>query len=337
MPQQWEPGTQYDYDSVVIYEGVAYKIIQPHRSQGDWAPPNTPALWGRMQDQSCAGGGGGGHHHHHEGQHQWGEQQQQQQQQQQPQQQQYQYGGQGGQGGQGGAAPQAQATDQEKQTNWYDLTDERKKQLELGGGLLAGAGLLAGGFAAFQGHKKGQEEQKAQAWALSNWLQDAQARAQAFRKDGPRGPYTWVLTNGKNFPQGAIEGGREKDGKVLYISRAYWEGGVHIGKAGKHLGKGAVIGYAGKEVELDTYEILLGDTQRVRWVTKSDNDFSPQAAVEGGREADGTPLLIAQAYYKGGTHPGKYSDKLAGACIAYGNSEEVIKQDYRILILNPQK
>jgi len=332
MVQQWEPGTQYDYDSVVIYEGVAYKIIQPHRSQGDWAPPNTPALWGRMQDQSCAGGGGhhGGHHHGGEGQ-QWQQQQQQQQQQQPPQQQQFQYGS----GGQGGDSAAAQPTEQEKKTNWYDLDDERKKQLELGGGLLAGAGLLAGGFAAFNSHKKGKEDQKADAWAMSNWLQDAQSRAAAFHRTGPQGPYTWVLTHGKDIPRGAIVGGQEDntDDKILYIARAYYEGGVHLGKAGRHLQKGAVIGYGGKEIEIDTYEVLLGDNSKCKWVAKSDNNFSPQAAVEGGREADGTPLLVAQAFYKGGTQPGKYSDKLGGACIAYGGKEEVIKKDYRILIV----
>jgi len=327
MVQQWEPGTQYDYDSVVIYEGVAYKIVQPHRSQGDWTPPQTPALWGRMQDQSCAGGGGGGHHHHHEKEGQnWDQQGQQQQPQQQPQygQQQPQYGG--------GAPPQP--TEEERKTNWLDLSDERKKQLEIGGGLVAGLGLLGGGLAAFQAHKKGQEEQKADAWALSNWIHDAQARAAAYHRDGPRGPYTWVLTNGKNFPQGAIEGGREKNGNVLYIARVFHEGGVHVGKAGDHLDKGAVIGYGGKEVEVDTYEILLGDTSKVKWVSVSDSTFSPQAAVEGGKEANGTTLFIAQAYYEGGTHPGKYSNGMKGACIAYGKNEKVIKDNFRILILN---
>lgn len=324
MVQQWEPGTQYDYDAVVVYENVAYKIIQPHRSQGDWIPPQTPALWGRMQDQSCAGGGGGGGHHHghHEGQQNWDQQGQQPQQ---PQQSQPQYGG---------APASAQPTEEERKTNWLDLSDERKKQLEIGGGLVAGLGLLGGGLAAFQAHKKNQEEHKADAWALSNWLQDAQARAAQFRPDRPSGPYTWLLTHGKNFPPGAIEGGREKNGNVLYIARVFHEGGVHIGKAGEHLRLGAVIGYGGKEVEVDTYEILLGDTSRVKWVARSDQSFSPQITVQGGKEADGTVLYVAQAYYEGGTHPGKYSDKMKGACIAYGSSEKVIKDHFMILVLN---
>jgi len=330
MVQPWEPGTQYEYGSVVLFEGVAYKIIQPHRSQGDWTPPATPALWGRMQDQSCAhqddGHGCGDDHNHGHHEHQ--------QQQQQPQQPQYSYGG--GGGGYSGAplpTPDVKPTEEEKKKNWWDLDDQRKTQLEIGGGLLAGAAALGGGYAIYKHHQKSEEQHKAETWALSNWLNDAKARTDAFRQHGPRGPYTWVLTNGKNIPQGAVEGGREKNGSVLYIARAYYMGGVHIGKAGRHLGKGAVIGYDDEEVEIDTYEILLGDTSKVKWAAKSDNDFRPQAAVEGGKEADGTPLLIAQAYYEGGTHPGKYSDKLGGACIPYGGKEKVVKKDYRILIL----
>ena len=55
--------------------GAKYKIIQPHTSQSDWLPPNTPALSGRVPD---------GEHH------------EQQQQQQQPTPPQYSYGGQQG-------------------------------------------------------------------------------------------------------------------------------------------------------------------------------------------------------------------------------------------------
>lgn len=107
---------------------------------------------------------------------------------------------------------------------------------------MGGAALLAGGFAAFQHHKKGQEQDKAEAWAVSNWLQDAKQRTADFNARGPQGPTTWVrelfsyraiahrLTNwpqilvqGTSIPRGAIEGGREKDGTPLYIARCYYE------------------------------------------------------------------------------------------------------------------
>lgn len=53
----------------------------------------------------------------------------------------------------------------------------------------------------------------------------------------------------------------------------------------------------------------------LRWVDASGRlnvsslGFRP---VEGGREADGTPLYIAEAPHNGAVHPGKASEKLDG-------------------------
>jgi len=352
MVSCWEPGTQYDYGCVVEYCGAQYKIIQPHRSQGDWTPDNTPALWGRIPD---GGHYGEGHHdqqyggYGQQGQHgQYGQQGQygggygygqdekhssggyqygsgQQQPQQQQQQQHYNYGG-GSAGGQP-SKPQGE----------HGWLHEHKTELEIGGGLLAGAALLAGGVAAYHHHQKKEEEVKGGAWAEQNWRNEASARTAEFYRTGPRGPFTWVMTKGKEIPQGAIEGGRDSDkhNSPLYICRAYHEGGIHIGKAGRSLGKGAVIGWGSKEHEKDTYEILIGDSRAVRWVDSHGHlqlhSLGAQP-VEGGREKDGTPLYICQAPYKGGTHPGKTSPTFNGGVIAWGGKEEIVK-NYRVLVL----
>jgi hypothetical protein len=63
-------------------------------------------------------------------------------------------------------------------------------------------------------------KKKADTWALQNWIHDAQIRAQEFHHYGSPNPVTWVLTNGKNIPPGAIEGGCDQ-GHTLYIARAY--------------------------------------------------------------------------------------------------------------------
>lgn len=324
MAQDWEPGTQYNYGDVVCYNGHEYKIIQPHRSQGDWTPDVTPALWGRMQDHH----GGGGHH---------GGQQQQQH---------------PPPGGANYGADQStndpnkkwnehtqqtvEIHDHEKEKNWYDIPPERRKEIEIGGGLLAGAAALAGGYMAYNHHQKGEEDKKADAWGLQNWLSDAQARAQRFRQNGPEGPVSWVLTNGKNIPNGAIVGGRDTNGDDLWIARAYCQGGVHPGKAFHNSRKGAVTSYGGKEVEVDTYEVLVGNQQAVRWVGQRGhlnlNALGGQP-VEGGRDQDGSILYVARAPYKDGTHPGKISDKLKGACIAYGD-DEVLVETYEVLVYN---
>ncbi|KAJ7675116.1 hypothetical protein B0H17DRAFT_1161714 [Mycena rosella] len=307
--QYWEPGTLYSAGSVIEYEGHRYKIIQPHTSQSDWAPNLTPALWGRMDDHD-----GGEYQQQHHGGQQYGGQQQ--------------FGGQqhGGHHGH---------SDSEKHHS-----EGHGEDRPIGGGLLAGAALLAGGYAAFKGHEKNEEEKKAQTWALQNWIHDAEARTAQFRQYGPRSPATWILNHGKNIPQGAIAVGQEHSW-TLYICRAFYEGFsnrdahglLEVGKASDAFQKGGVIGFKHDEIHVDTYEILVGDINGLRWVDASGRldvsglGFRP---VEGGREADGTPLYIAEAPHKGAVHPGKASEKLDGAYIPYDGGETNVKS-YRVL------
>ncbi|KAH7926685.1 carbohydrate-binding module family 12 protein [Leucogyrophana mollusca] len=324
MVELWQPGTQYDLGSVVIYEGAEYKIIQAHRSQSDWTPPATPALWGRMQ--------GGGHHHpHHGASGQWGGDCQPQQpapsyNEKPPQQQPYQQPSQ----------PSVQTTHEERKKHWYDLDDNRKKELEIGGGLLAGLAAAGAGYYAYKEHGKNEEEKKAHLWSLNSWITEAQTRTAQFRNGQYNGPVAWVWNEGKNIPSDAIEGGNER-GQPLYICRAYYEGGLLIGKASSVFKKGAVIGYKKEEIQLDKYEILVGNPNAVRWVTTSgvvDVRSLGYPPVEGGREPEGAVIHIAQAPYHGAVHPGKacavYGD---GAFIPYDSTEKKVKE-YAVLCYN---
>ncbi|KAF7979886.1 hypothetical protein HWV62_40673 [Athelia sp. TMB] len=284
MVDQWQPGVQYDYGSVVEFECNTYRIIQPHRSQNDWTPPVTPALWGRIPAE------------HHESAPQqpnnpekgWNEQ----------------------------PTTHVEPHHEERQKQWYDLDDQRKKQLEVGGGLLAGVALLGGGFALYQHHQKSEED----------------ARTAAFYQNGPQGPVTWVLAHGKQIPKDAIVGG-EDSGHTLYICRAFQDGGIQLGKASNWFQKGAVIGYSNEEIQLDTYEILIGDPNAVRWVDVM-GDFDPNALgarpVEGGKENNGSPLYIAQAPIHGSVTPGKIRQDFGGAFVPYGGKEHKVKE-YRVL------
>ncbi|KAJ8507105.1 hypothetical protein ONZ45_g10488 [Pleurotus djamor] len=325
MPDLWQPGTQYNYNDEVHYNGANYKIIQPHRSQGDWTPDVTPALWGRMQ------GGGGGHSGGHGGDHQ----QQQQQQQQQPYQSDYKPPPASAQTGYGGQHPSQSVDikDDEKEKNWYDLDEDRRKQIAVGGGLLAGAAAIGAGFFAYKKHKKDEEEEKALQWGLQNWLRGAQERSQQFKQYGPQSAATWVLVQGTNIPDSAVFVGQEKSWK-MYPCRAFVDGGIMLGKASKDFKKGAVIGYENEEHHFDTYEVLLGDMNGLKWVnTYGKLNVASLGArpVEGGKENDGTPLYVARAPIKDGSLiPGKASEKLEGAYIPYGDKEKNVK-NYEVL------
>ncbi|KAJ7594728.1 carbohydrate-binding module family 12 protein [Mycena floridula] len=314
MTQYWEPGTQYNTGDIVEFEGHRYKIIQPHRSQSDWTPNITPALWGRLSDGSSNHGSEhhGGQHYGSENRHEQHEQPYQQPpvQNEQP----------------------VQISHEERKTHWYDLDDKRKKELEVGGGLLAGIAAIGAGYAAYRHHEKSEEEKKAQVWALSNWLHEAQQRADDFYRNGLRGPAQWVLTEGKNIPAEAIVVGQEKSW-TLYICRAFHEGSLQIGKASPAFEKGAVIGYGHDEIHFDKYEILVGNMQGLRWeeihgrLNVNNLGYRP---VDGGHEADGTILYIAEAEYHGAVHPGKASEKWDVAFIPYDGDEKEVKP-YKVL------
>ncbi|KAG8683114.1 hypothetical protein FRC08_014523, partial [Ceratobasidium sp. 394] len=222
----------------------------------------------------------------------------------------------------------------EKQKNWYDIDPERRKQLEIGGGLLAGAALLGGGFLAYKKHKEHEEDRKADAWACQNWVTEAQGRTRQYHESGAQEPAHWVLTHGIQIPQGAFVGGQEHDGTPLYVARAFFEGGVHPGKVSPNFKKGAIIGWGGDEIEVENYEVLIANPQAVRWAESSEK-FNIQSLgarpVEGGYEADKTPLFIVQAPYKNGTHPGKTSEKLGNADITYGGNEKRV-DTFRVLV-----
>lgn len=312
MTQYWEPGTQYNYNDVVEYEGHRYKIIQPHRAQGDWAPPNTPALWGRLQDQDSG-------NQNHQPNQALGHQQQQQQQQSQPQ--------------QNWNSDNKEDPKKEAQKNWYDLDDDTKKSLAVAGGLGTGLALLGGAYYAHQKHKEDGEAEKAQAFQLQNWVQAAKQTTNRFLEQGPTGPYAWILSDAiyqrPDLKGQAIFAG-EEDGNRLVIARAPHRGGLQVGKA--ILGQHATIGFKHDAIEVKTYEFLVGNMQALRWVPQQGRpNLGSHKPVEGGNEDDGSPLFIARAKYRGDVIPGKSSPSLDGAYITRGDDEERAKE-YEILV-----
>lgn len=44
----WAVGVDYAVGNRVTFEGVTYQCQIAHRSQADWTPPATPALWIRI-------------------------------------------------------------------------------------------------------------------------------------------------------------------------------------------------------------------------------------------------------------------------------------------------
>lgn len=135
-----------------------------------------------------------------------------------------------------------------------------------------------------------------------------------------------LLTNG-----GVVQGGAEADGKPLYVGRGEHKKGIHIGKVSPQYG-GLLIGYGGKEIKLKKYQVLCGDASQLRWVECEGNNF-PQGwtLVEGGKEADNTPLYIAKAHYRGGQHVGKSGPHLKMGASFSCDGKEINTPNYSVL------
>ena len=80
-----------------------------------------------------------------------------------------------------------------------------------------------------------------------------------------------------------------------------------------------------RRLQLGKFEVLVGDKRAVRWVDyrgRIELDKLPGRPVEGGREADGSPLFIAQAHHNNAIVPGKCGPTLPAAFVPYANDEK---------------
>lgn len=170
-----------------------------------------------------------------------------------------------------------------------------------------------------------QEIEKEELWRTEGqecgregWLESARKRTEYYSSSlGLRPLFQWRLHTPQSgpLPATALPIGYEGDGAPLFAARAWHEGGLHLGKAGPHLFRGAAISYAGAEITMDTYEVLCGPSREdggggtlLKWMmfrhgeTCGVNGWQP---VEGGREKNGEALFISKGDWERGQHPGK--------------------------------
>ncbi|KAJ1655313.1 hypothetical protein IWQ61_004915 [Dispira simplex] len=143
--------------------------------------------------------------------------------------------------------------------------------------------------------------------------------------------FHWVPASNGSIPPNAVQGGRERDGKPLYIARQFYKGGLHPGKAAPHL-DGCYIAYNGKEVQVKDYEVLCGPATALKWaacqgaINFAGTNVRP---VVDCNEADGEPLYIAKTRYDGGEQIGKAGAHLRnGMVFGYADKERSAEEYY---------
>jgi len=149
--------------------------------------------------------------------------------------------------------------------------------------------------------------------------------------------YGFVNGSPSGVPPNSMLCGTDDDGGELYIARSIGQlPGLQLGKARPDGwgGNGCLISYAGKEVAVQTYQVLFmnGGGWGGNWVNASGGSI-PDGAVALGCELDGTPLFAAktnQGAVGSGIQLGKVRHGFQGAYIPY-NGNEVVVTDYWVL------
>ncbi|KAJ2055322.1 hypothetical protein IW146_005946 [Coemansia sp. RSA 922] len=152
-------------------------------------------------------------------------------------------------------------------------------------------------------------------------------------RSGPNRGIQWVSASDGFIPDRAVQGGVEKDGAPLFVARAMYKGGLHPGKAGRHIENGGcAIGFGHKEVNVREYQVLCGDASQLYWV-KQDGPLSIKGfkPVEGGHEDSGEPLYIAKTMTEGSQQLGKCAPHIKkGMSYPYGH-KELTTENYMVL------
>ena len=65
----------------------------------------------------------------------------------------------------------------------------------------------------------------------------------------------WINASNGDIPSGAVEGGRQSNGEVLYIGRAQYMGSLAIGKVHRSH-RVLYVSFGGNEVPISQYEVL---------------------------------------------------------------------------------
>lgn len=140
----------------------------------------------------------------------------------------------------------------------------------------------------------------------------------------------WVPGSGSSVPSNAVPGGVDR-GTRLYVARASHAGSLVPGKLHPTY-KNVYVSYGGNEhAKGSGYEILTGEG--FQWKA-AENGRVPQGAVQGGREANGTPLYVARAKVDGVDSIGKVNTTHNSCYLPYGGKEHSVKR-YEVLVHVP--
>jgi hypothetical protein len=155
---------------------------------------------------------------------------------------------------------------------------------------------------------------------MRHWRVLAAAAAAALLWAGAAaaGPVEWVPARQGRVPSGAVAAG-EAQGRTLYVCKADYKNGEHVGKV---FDRACYIGWGGEEVKLSRFRVLVA-RDGMQWVSPRRQPRHPV-----GGQARGQRLLVCRTRYRDGVHYGK---EYQGRCHIGWGGREVAVEDYDLL------
>jgi len=162
-------------------------------------------------------------------------------------------------------------------------------------------------------HKREYEEKQQQAQNIMN----QQSKAMMDNV-----PYKWVPYTGV-MPQNAIGISNHLD-KTFFVARASLQNGIHPGYADQFNSR-CFVGFGGKEVICEKFEVLICDPDRYHWVPCNDPDNINGNPVIGGYDRDRSPFYVCKCLRENVAYFGKTSPNSSCALYSYGDKEHELK------------
>lgn len=121
--------------------------------------------------------------------------------------------------------------------------------------------------------------------------------------------------------------GHDADGSKIYVGRAFYEGdNIPVKVCPAH--QSAYLAYAGREVSVSNYEVLVGFG--FTWVSSGGGQV-PGSAVATGTQSDGEPLYVGRAHFQGTLTPGKVQTSHSCLYLPFGGVEHSVTE-YEVLV-----
>ncbi|GAB0096665.1 natterin-4 [Sergentomyia squamirostris] len=140
--------------------------------------------------------------------------------------------------------------------------------------------------------------------------------------------WQWIGAGAPVNTEILVRAGRDADGSIIYVGRAFHEGDMIPAKVipDKNI---AYVAYGGEEHPKEEFEVLR--TGDFAWEFATNGDIPP-GAVEIGQTADGEKLFMGRCLYNGTQTPGKIQSSHGCLYIPF-DGEEVSVTEYEVLVI----